>query len=159
MSGILFSLAWIASLNGNSGRHGRHGSHDDPLGAGENDIYLFYFSPSLHPPIIQPCPEIDDPPIGHMRNCQPPDHDAPRSGTALVYTAPVSHIDEILEAATIREFDPHTRPIVATSLVAHPLSEPWSSAVMIWRWNRINTTRVGTRIRIVAAHSRGISVA
>ncbi len=42
---------------------------------------------------------------------------------------------------------------------AHPLTEPWSSAAMIWRWNSTKMTRVGTRIRIVPAHSRGTLVA
>ena len=42
---------------------------------------------------------------------------------------------------------------------AHPLTAPWSSAAMIWRWNITKTTRVGSRIRIVPAHSRGTSVA
>ena len=44
-------------------------------------------------------------------------------------------------------------------LAAHPLTAPWSSAAMIWRWNRIKTTNVGTRSNSVPAHSRGISVA
>ena len=42
---------------------------------------------------------------------------------------------------------------------AHPLTEPWSSAPMIWRWNSTKMMRVGNKIRIVPAHNRGTSVA
>ena len=41
----------------------------------------------------------------------------------------------------------------------HPLTDPWSSAVIIWRWNSTKSTSVGSTIRIVPAHSRGTSVA
>ena len=49
--------------------------------------------------------------------------------------------------------------LCVNSFADHPLTEPCSSARMIWRWNSTKMTRVGTRIRIVPAHSRGISVA
>ena len=41
----------------------------------------------------------------------------------------------------------------------HPLTDPCSSAAMTWRWNTMKTSRVGSRIRIVPAHSSGMSVA
>jgi hypothetical protein len=74
--------------------------------------------------------------------------------TERVYDRPVPLVDETLDAPTIRELDPYIR-----HTAAHPLTEPWSSAVMIWRWNMMKMTRVGSRISIVPAHSRGILVA
>ena len=41
----------------------------------------------------------------------------------------------------------------------HPFTDPCSSAVMMCRWNRRNSTSVGRRIRMVPAHRSGMSVA
>ena len=63
--------------------------------------------------------------------------------------------NETLDAPTIFKLNPHTRFTTAPDPAVYPLTEPWSNAIMIWRWNRMKTMRVGTRISIVPAHSRG----
>ena len=111
-------------------------------------------------PIGQPSPEIDDPPTGHIYGTGSPQITTLQEVcTERVYDRPVPLVGEALDAPTIRELDPHTRHTAAPGLLAHPLTAPWSSAKMIWRWKITKMTRVGTRISIVPAHRRGISFA
>src|SRR5690606_1352902 len=46
-----------------------------------------------------------------------------------------------------------------TSTSSQPFTEPWSRAVTSCLWSTTNITKVGSRITIVPAHSRGMSVA
>ena len=42
--------------------------------------------------------------------------------------------------------------------LGQPFTEPWSRAVMTWRWKITNTMSDGSRIRIDPALSSGMSV-
>ena len=41
----------------------------------------------------------------------------------------------------------------------HPFTDPCSRAAMTWRWKTMNSSSVGTRMRIVPALRSGMSVA
>ena len=113
--------------------------------------------------IGDPSPQVDDPPPVDVHRAA---------------GAEVAALDEV------RDEDVHDRPvavlhdrvdppaIVELDLVGdcqavgrrrcvgrHPFTDPWSSAAITWRWKRMNTISVGRRIRIVPAHSNGMSVA
>ena len=56
---------------------------------------------------------------------------------------------------------PRRAPPVArrSDAARHPFTDPCRSAAITCRWNTMNTSRVGSRIRIVPAQSSGMSVA
>ena len=76
-----------------------------------------------------------------------------------VHHGPEAPVDEAMDPSAVRQLDRRAGGARRRRHGHHPLTDPWSRAAMTWRWNTMNTSRVGTRIRIVPALKRGMSVA
>ncbi len=123
---------------------------EDALRAGEDDRRRVRRPRPARPRVRGPTPHVDD-------RRAVADNRARRTEVVLIGEVAHERVEDVAES--VLDVSPYPPSVRQPSKLAHPFTDPWSSAEITWRWKATKTMRVGSRMMIVPAHSSGTSVA